>query len=292
MSAVAAEIVAEAPRAAGRRRRGFDPVIAVCATVLSLLVVVALLAPVIAPYSPSATNILDSNLGLFSSGHLLGTDSVGRDLLSRVIYGTRLSLLGPACIVGAASVIGTTLAITTAWVGGAFDAFVSRVLDILFAFPGLIFALLAVAMFGSGLWAPVVALAIAYFPYAARILRSAALRERNLPYISSLYVGGQPSWRICVGHILPNIMPFVLVNAALSFGSALIDLSALSYLGLGVQPPTAEWGLMVSDGQSAILAGHPQESLLAGAMIVIVVVSSNLLGDRLGARVHERGAQR
>ncbi|MHB1572203.1 MAG: ABC transporter permease, partial [Solirubrobacteraceae bacterium] len=272
MSAVApTDLLAASPVAETTRRR-VDPLLAVCILVIGIVVLVAIFAPLISPYNPDQANILDANAGA-SSAHLLGTDSVGRDLLSRLTYGARLSLVGPALIVGAATTLGAALAITTAWIGGAFDAAVSRVLDILFAFPGLIFALLAVAMFGPGLWAPVIALAVAYLPYIARVLRSTALRERNLPYISALYVGGQSSWRICLGHILPNITPFVVVQGALSFGSALIDLSALSYLGLGIQPPTAEWGLMVSEGQSSILNGYPAESLFAGAAIVIVVVS-------------------
>jgi peptide/nickel transport system permease protein len=291
VSTIAPSEIIAAPALVRRPRRRRDPVLMACAAVIGVIVLVALLAPLVAPHDPNATNILASNQG--SSGtYLLGTDSVGRDLLSRVIYGARLSLLGPALIVLAATVLGTALAITTAWVGGAFDAVVSRLLDVLFAFPGLIFALLAVAMFGSGLTAPVIALAIAYLPYIARVLRSTAIKERNLPYVSALYVGGISARRICVRHMLPNIFPFVVVQAALSFGSALVDLSALSYLGLGIQPPRAEWGLMVSEGQSSILDRHPAESLYAGAMIIITVVAFNLLGDRLAGRAQDRGSRR
>jgi peptide/nickel transport system permease protein len=161
------------------------------------------------------------------------------------------------------------------------DTVVSRVLDILFAFPGLIFALIAVTMFGAGLAAPVAALSIAYLPYIARVLRSAALRERRLPYIAACYVAGLPAWQICLRHLLPNLLPLVLVQATLSFGYALVDLAAISYLGLGVQPPTPEWGLMISTGQSSILNGAPQESLSAAIMIVLIVIAFNLLGDRL-----------
>jgi peptide/nickel transport system permease protein len=275
-----------------RRRRTLrrDPVFLICLAIIVALTVVAVLAPLIAPVDPNTTSILNSNAGS-SLSHPLGTDSLGRDLLSRLIYGARLSLLGPALIVGAATILGTALAITTAWIGGKFDAIVSRILDILFAFPGLIFAILAVAMFGPGLIAPVVALAIAYLPYSARVLRSTAIKERSLPYVSALYVGGFPGWRICVRSILPNIAPFIVVQAALSFGSALIDLSALSYIGLGIQPPTPEWGLMVSDGQSAILNGHPAESQSAGLLIIVTVVSFNLLGDRLTGHANRRGAR-
>ncbi len=257
-----------------------DPIVMTTSIVIAVLVAVAILAPWIAPQDPNYANILGVNQGP-SSAHWLGTDSFGRDLLSRVIYGARMSLLGPALIILVAATLGTTLAIASAWFGGLFDQVVSRVADILFAFPGLILAMLAVAMFGPGLVAPVIALSISYTPYLMRVIRSEALRQRNLPYVAACYVEGLPARTICLRHLLPNVMPLLLVQATLSFGYALVDLAAVSYLGLGVQPPTAEWGLMVSTGQSSILAGHPQESLFAGAMIIITVVAFNLLGDRL-----------
>jgi len=245
-------------------------------------VIVAVFAAWIAPQDPNAANILGGNLGP-SAAHWLGTDSFGRDLLSRLIYGARLSLLGPTLIIVIATTVGTVLAITSAWFGGIFDQVVSRVADILFAFPGLIMAMLAVAMFGPGLVAPVIALSISYTPYLMRVIRSEAIRQRNLPYIAACYVEGLPTRTICVRHLLPNVTPLLLVQATLSFGYALVDLAAVSYLGLGVQPPTSEWGLMVSTGQSSILAGHPQESLFAGVLIVLTVVAFNLLGDRLAS---------
>jgi peptide/nickel transport system permease protein len=250
---------------------------------IALLVITAVFAPWIAPSDPNFGSILSSNQGP-SAAHLLGTDSFGRDILSRLIYGARLSLLGPALIIVISTSIGTVLAIACAWFGGWFDQVVSRVADILFAFPGLILAMLAVAMFGPGLVAPVIALSIAYTPYLLRVIRSEALRQRNLPYVAACYVGGLSARTICTRHILPNVTPLLIVQATLSFGYALVDLAAVSYLGLGVQPPTAEWGIMVSTGQSSILAGHPQESLFAGVMIIVTVVAFNLLGDRLAAR--------
>lgn len=279
-----AELTAAAPtaRRAGRLAR-VDWVAALCAAFIGLVVVVAVLAPLIAPHDPNQVDILRAHEGP-SAEHLLGTDSLGRDLLSRLMYGARLSLIGPALIVVIATVAGTAAAIAAAWFGGWFDGLTSRVLDILFAFPGLIFAVLAVALFGPGLLAPVIALSIAYLPYDGRVLRSVALRERQLPYIQACYVAGLPTRAITVRHLLPNILPFVLVQATLSFGYALVDLAAVSYLGLGVAPPAAEWGLMVANGQASILAGHPQESLFAGALIVATVVAFNLLGDRLATR--------
>ena len=211
---------------------------------------------------------MDTNQGP-SAVHWLGTDAFGEDLLSRLIYGARLSLLGPALIILIATTLGTLLAISAAWFGGLFDQVVSRVADIMFAFPGLILAMLAVAMFGPGLVAPVIALSISYTPYLMRVIRAEAIRQRNLPYIAACYVEGLPARTICRRHLLPNVMPLSLVQATLSFGYALVDLAAVSYLGLGVQPPTPEWGLMVSTGQSSILAGYPEESLYADAMIVL-----------------------
>jgi peptide/nickel transport system permease protein len=276
-------MVVETPRVSVRRFdriRRLDPVAAVCAAFIAIVVLVAILAPWIAPHDPRYLNIL-GRFQTSSPTNLLGTDSLGRDLLSRLIWGARLSLLGPFLIIFLATVVGTFLAIITAWVGGWIDNVVSRMLDILFAFPGLIFAMIAVAIFGTGLVAPVIALSIAYLPYIARILRSGAIRERNLPYIDACYAEGLPTRRIAFRHLLPNIMPLVLVQATISFGYALVDLAAISYLGLGVAPPAPEWGLMVSNGQSSILSGHPQESLYAGILIVVTVVAFNLLGERL-----------
>lgn len=271
-----------------RSRLWRDPIVIVTSTFILLLVIVAIFAPWIAPDNPNTANILGGNLGP-SSQHLLGTDSFGRDLLSRLIYGARLSLLGPTLIILIATTVGTVLAISAAWFGGIFDQVVSRVADILFAFPGLIMAMLAVAMFGPGLVAPVIALSISYTPNLMRVIRAEAIRQRNLPYVAACYVEGLPARTICGRHLLPNVTPLLLVQATLSFGYALVDLAAISYLGLGVQPPTAEWGLMVSTGQSSILAGHPQESLYAGVMIILTVVAFNLLGDRLATR---RGVER
>ena len=278
-----AQVVATTPRFSVRLLGGarlLNPITAACVAWITLVVVVAVFAPWLAPYDPNKLDLLQRFQGP-SAAHWLGTDSLGRDLLSRLIWGARLSLTGPTLIILMATTAGTFLAIVTAWVGGWFDNVTSRLLDILFAFPGLIFAMLAVAIFGPGLVAPVIALSIAYLPYITRVLRSGALRERHLPYIDACYAEGLPTRTIAFRHLLPNIMPLVFVQATLSFGYALVDLAAISYLGLGVQPPTPEWGLMIANGQSSILSGHPQESLYAGLMIVLTVVAFNMLGDQL-----------
>jgi peptide/nickel transport system permease protein len=250
------------------------------ATVCLLLVAVAVFASLLAPYSPGQIDILTTNAGP-SSSHLLGTDALGRDLFSRLIYGARLSLLGPALVTLLCTTLGTSLAIASVWVGGTFDRLVARALDVLFAFPALLIAVLAVAIFGEGLTAPVLALSVAYIPYVARVVRSVALRERHLAYVDACRCLGYSGWRICTRHLLPNVRLIIGAQAPITFASALIDLAAISFIGLGVQPPASDWGLMVSDGSSALLNNHPMETLAAGGAIVVTVIAFNVLGERL-----------
>jgi peptide/nickel transport system permease protein len=289
MSVASAALVTVEPARGGvDRDRRIDPALAGIGAILVLLVLAAALAPVIAPYSPDAGNILNANAPA-SAAHLLGTDAVGRDIFSRLIYGARLSLLGPALIIAIATTAGVTLAISAVWIGGWYDLVVGRILDLLFAIPGLLVAIIAVAVLGTGLLAPVLALSLAYTPYIARVLRSVAVRERHLAYIESCQLVGYSGWAICRRHLLPNVMPLIRAQATLAFGAALVDLAAISYLGLGVQPPTPEWGIMVSDGQASLLNGFPLESISAGVLIVFVVVMVNLLGERLAARAEAAG---
>lgn len=260
-----------------------DAVAAACLLVVGTVVLLALLAPWLSPYEPGAVDILSANQAP-SSSHLLGTDSLGRDVWTRLLFGARLSLFGPAVVTVLATAVGTFLAIWAAWRGGWVDRVLGRVLDVLFAFPALLFGVLAVAVLGQGLLAPALALSIAYIPYVARVVRSVAVRQRNLPYIEACQLIGYSTWRTTSLHLLRNIRLFVLAQATLTFGYALIDLAAISFIGLGVQPPTPEWGLMVSDGASAVLNGSPWESLAAGVLIVVTVVAFNVLGERIAAR--------
>jgi peptide/nickel transport system permease protein len=181
-----------------------------------------------------------------------------------------------------ATLIGTTLAVLSAWIGGAFDSGVARSLDVLFAFPGLLVALLAVAVFGPGFTAPVIALVIANIPWVARVVRSVATRERQLPYIVGLEIQGFSSIAIAVRHLIPNMGRTITAQAALTFAYATIDLAAINFLGLGIQPPTPDWGVMTAEGQQSILRGSPEESLFAGTLILIAVLAVTLLSYRLG----------
>jgi len=177
------------------------------------------------------------------------------------------------------------LAVSAAWLGGWWDRLVSALLDIVFGFPGLVLAVVAAAVFGAGLTVAVVTLSLAYLPYIGRVVRSAALRERNLPYVLALQMLGVPGWRICLRHLMPNLLPLALVQLAVSFGYTLLDVAAFSFIGLGAQPPAAEWGLMVANGTAGILAGRPEQSLYAGAVIVVFVIACNLLGSGMSRRL-------
>jgi peptide/nickel transport system permease protein len=255
----------------------------VSAVVILVLALVAIFAPVLTPHDPNAIDLLHP-FAAPSSEHLLGTDDTGRDLLSRLIAGSRTSLVGPLVVVILEVALGVPLALVAAWRGGLVDGVVSRVLDVIFAFPGILLAILVIAFFGAGLKSAVIALAIAHMPYLARVTRGAAIRERRLAYVQALEVQGFSAVRICARHLVPNLIPLIVAQATVSFGYVMIDLAGLSFLGLGVQPPTADWGVMVSAGEQNILAGHPEQSLYAGALIVITVCAFTLLGERLADR--------
>jgi peptide/nickel transport system permease protein len=255
----------------------------VAAAVAVLLVLVAVLAPLLAPYDPLDGSVLHAHEAP-SPSHLLGTDQSGRDLLSRLLLGARTSLAGPALVVVLTGVLGTVLSLTAAWCGGWVDAVIGRVLDLLFAFPSLLLAIIIVAVFGGGLVQAALALAVAYTPYTARVLRSVAFQERPLGYVEAARLQGMHGAVIAVRHLLPNVLPQIATGAAINFGFAMIDLAAISFLGLGVQPPAPDWGLMVAEGQSSLVQGYPQQSLLAGGCIVVAVVAFGIVGERLGGR--------
>ncbi|WP_425828512.1 ABC transporter permease [Streptomyces fractus] len=253
-------------------------------TVVALVIVAAVCAPLLAPYDPEAVDPLAVYQGS-TAAHWLGTDDTGRDILSRILYGARLSLFAPAVVTLAASLVGTALAISAAWLGGWYDSAVSAALDVVFGFPGLILAVVGAAVFGAGLQVAVVTLSVAYLPYVARTVRGAAVREVHLPYVSALRMLGMSGWRICLRHLTPALLPLVLVQVTVSFGYTLLDVAAFSFIGLGAQPPTAEWGLMVAQGSSGVLAGRAEQSLYAGLVIVVFVIACTLLGNGLSRRL-------
>jgi len=250
------------------------------AVAIAIAAFVAAFGPLLAPDSPYLGQLSSSYVGP-TGGHLLGFDGQGRDLLSRLLGGARTSLVGPLTVVVICILAGTVLAVSAAWKRGTYDAFVSSGLDVLFAFPGILLAILAAAVFGAGLVAASLALAVAYTPYVARVLRGAALRERSQQYVAALEVQGASAFSICLRHLIPNMLPLIVAQATILFGYAMVDLAAISFLGLGVQPPNPDWGVMIAENQSGVVQGYPLAALAAGICIVVVVVAFNILGERL-----------
>jgi peptide/nickel transport system permease protein len=258
----------------------------VAAGFLLTVSLLAVLAPVVAPYGPNAADLLHPSAGP-SGSHLLGTDELGRDLLSRLIWGARSGLLGPLIVISIATVVAIPLAALAGWLGGAVDLVVGRVLDLLFAFPGLLLAILVVSLYGPGLLPCAVALSLSYMPWIARVARSGIVRERNKAYIAAADVQGLSGFAICTRHLIPNISSIIWSQATISFGYALIDLAALSFLGLNVQPPTADWGVMVNN-EAALLQGHPLQVFYPCLLIVLCVTAVTYLGNRLADDVDGR----
>ncbi len=243
----------------------------------------AIAAPALAPADPRATDL--SGIYETPSGqHLLGTDEVGRDIASRIIWGARVSLAGPLLVVGFATAIGLVLALVAAWRGGRIDSWITAGIDVMLGFPGLLLALLAVALFGVGASAPIVALVIAYTPYFARLTRAIARKEKSHTYVTALRAQGYGAVRITIRHMVPNMTALIVAQAAILFAYAMVDLAAISYLGLGVQPPTPDWGSMVAAGQAGVLEGQPQVAWSAGVFIVLTVIALNLVAEAVAAR--------
>ena len=282
MSAAAATIPAEATRrrSAWSLLKATGPVGIGAAVVIALATFVAIFGPLLAPYSPTLSDLSMSWVAP-TGGHLLGFDGQGRDLLSRLLVGARTSILGPMAVVILCMLAGTVIAVTAAWRRGAVDAAISSGLDIMFAFPGILLAVLAASVFGAGLLAAAIALAIAYTPYVARVLRGAALKERSQQYVAALEVQGVSATSICMRHLVPNMLPLIVAQSTILFGYAMVDLAAISFLGLGVQPPNPDWGVMISENQSGIVQGYPLPALAAAACVVFVVIAVNVLGERL-----------
>ncbi|WP_336652417.1 MULTISPECIES: ABC transporter permease [unclassified Leucobacter] len=260
--------------------RKLGPLGIIASVVLAVFVLAALLAPWVAPYDPDFPDLFAALSGP-SAQHLLGADALGRDLLSRLMWGARVTLLGPTFVILIATVVGTLLALLAAWNRGRVDTVISWVLDVLFSVPGIVFGLIAVAIWGPSLVTVVCGLAIGYIPYVARVVRGAALRERGMPYVQAAWLQGQSGVSISLTQILPNVQPIVVAQAVSSLGFAVIDLAAVSFLGLGVQPPTADLGLMVKSGFDSVLRGQPGEAIFAGLAIVLIVWSITVIGDRL-----------
>ena len=242
-----------------------------------ILLLVTIFADRIVPYDPYAQDLSKSMMPP-SSEHLMGTDRYGRDMFSRVIVGAQVSIFSTLALVGVISVFGTIVGTLCGYYGGAVDSIVMRISDVCLAFPGLVFALAIAALLGGGVGNAVIALAVISWPKYARVARSQTLALKNVPFVLAARLSGCTSLQMILRHILPNILGPILVTAMLDIGTMMMELAGLSFLGLGAQPPTAEWGNMMSGGRS-MLQTYPWLVLSPGLAIFVTVVVFNLLGD-------------
>lgn len=247
--------------------------------ILVLMSLLAVLAPAIAPYDPDAVDILHQ-LEAPSKAHILGTDLYGRDIFSRILYGGRITLVVGLIAVGIAASIGIVLGLIAGFYGGAVDSIIMRLVDVLLAFPRILLALSIVGMLGPGLLNVMVAVGIAGITGYARLVRGSVLSAKENVYVEAARVVGCPDRIILRRHLLPNVIGPVIVLATLDVAAAILSASSLSFLGLGVQPPTAEWGAMLNEGRQ-YLRTAPWITLFPGLAIMISVLSINMLGDGL-----------
>lgn len=244
-----------------------------------LIVLIAVLADVIVPYDPYEQD-LSAALMPPDSHHLLGTDQYGRDMLSRVIKGAGISLSSSLALVVIITLTGCIAGIISGYYGGIIDSIIMRLSDIFLAFPGLVFAIAVASVMSGGLVSAVIALALISWPKYARIARAEVLAIKNEPYIQVARMSGLNTIRILIKHIIPNIADMIIVTAVLDIGNMMMEIAGLSFLGLGAEPPLAEWGLMVSQGRS-FMQTAPWVVIAPGLAIFITVLVFNMLGDTL-----------
>ncbi|MEU5160926.1 ABC transporter permease [Streptomyces sp. NPDC020875] len=256
-------------------------------SVVALTVLVALLAPWIAPADPLATNPAAIGLAPLSDGHLLGTDEVGRDILSRLMHGSRLALLVAVVPTLIALLIGGVLGLVSGYAGGRLDSVLMRLFDVMFSFPGILLALGIGVALGPGLTSMVVAMVVVTVPEFGRIVRGSVVSLRQEQYVEAAGVLGYGHRRIALRHITPNLLGGLTVFATLQTGRNVILGASLAFLGLGAQPPAPDWGQMLSGGR-ALLVTSPHVATIPGLVIVVLAVGFNLLGDGVRDRLDPR----
>lgn len=262
----------------------------VYAILAAAILLTAILAPVLTPHDPYAQD-MSQTLQPPSSEHPLGTDTHGRDLLSRVIMGARTSVFSTLILVALICVGGSLIGMTAGWLGGKVDTILMRVSDLFLAFPGMVFAIAVAGVLGGGIQNAILALAAVSWPKYARLARSQTLAVKNAPYVTAAVMANNTPWQLLRRHILPNIAGTLLVTAALDMGTMMMELAALSFLNLGAQPPAAEWGSMMSKGRSMIQTA-PWTILAPGVAIFLTVLVFNLLGDALRDYLNPRRVHR
>jgi peptide/nickel transport system permease protein len=248
-------------------------------SLIVILVITAILAPLIATHDPTATDI-PNRYQAPSGEHFLGTDELGRDIFSRIVFGTRISIQIGLIAVGISMIVGVLLGAVAGYFGRWVDQIIMRIIDIMMAFPSILLAIALVAVLGPSLRNAMIAVGIVGVPQFARIVRSAVLSVKETEFIEAARAIGGKHGRVLMGHVLPNSMAPIIVQATLGIGTAILDAAGLSFLGLGAQPPAPEWGAMLSDGRAAI-QNAPWVVGFPGLAIFLFVLGFNLFGDGL-----------
>ena len=243
------------------------------------IILVGILAPVIATHSPYESNLHDAFIAP-NSEHIFGTDKLGRDIFSRVIYGTRISLSAALILVILIFTIGTTLGVIAGYFGGIIDTIIMRISDMMISFPGMVLAIAMAGIMGASVKNAVIAITVVSWTKYARLSRSLVLKIKETDYIRAAKVTGCKTVHIITRHIIPNIISTLIITATTDIGTMILELSALSFLGFGAQSPQAEWGLMLNEGR-AYMIDCPWLMIYPGLAICIVVIVYNLLGDNL-----------
>jgi peptide/nickel transport system permease protein len=258
--------------------------------ILTVLVLAAIFADVIAPHNPEIGTLGDrfqppAWVTGGSTAHLLGTDHLGRDVLSRLIFGARVSIVVGFTAVVFAGVVGTVLGVLSGYLGGWVDQLIMRITDTWLALPGLTFAIFLAAIVGPSMWNIVIILALVFWTRYARVIRGEVLSLRERDFVRLAIVAGCSKRTIMRRHILPNVLNSAIVLATLMLGIVIVTEASLSFLGVGVPPPKPAWGLMLADGKKGMMAGYWWLTVLPGACIMLLVLSSNLLGDWLRVKL-------
>lgn len=249
-------------------------------SILALLILMAVLAPFISPYDPLKNNLAE-RLKPPSLNHIMGTDQFGRDIFSRVIYGTRASLTVAISSISLAALIGVFLGVVAGYIGGKVDTIISRLMDIMFAFPAVVLAIAVMAALGPGIINVIIVIIFVCVPQFVRIARGSTLSEKEKPYILAAISVGLSPYRIMFRHILPNIVAPIIVQFTVLMAWAVLTESALSFIGVGIRPPEPSWGFMLNEARNYILSGEWWMILFPGVAITITALTFNFLGDVL-----------
>ena len=250
-----------------------------------LLLIVAAFARKLCPYDPDIQDLLQAQKPP-SAEHILGTDRYGRDMFSRVLVGSTISIYATLLLVAIVTVVGTVIGIICGWCGGTADTILMRISDLFLAFPSLVFALAVAGVLGGGIQNAVIALAVIGWPKFARLARGLTLAQKDSPYLMAVRLSGSSTIKIMFKHILPNIAGPILVTAVLDIGTMMLEIAGLSFLGLGAEAPSAEWGAMMSNGRS-MLQTAPWVILAPGLAIFLTVLVCNLLGEAVRKTVDQ-----